>query len=169
MAKLEKVIITKEIVRPYGGVAEPEVGMTGHIVHDDDTPEKNTCIRFLAETLGYSYDPEYDDKDRKYVRVYVPNDNFEIVAHKSKNTANTSVKKENNSVEKVVSKVKGNKMKQPEIMIKLGNNWQVLPGHCCDNQKEMENYVKTLDPNGSRLKVMDLAEIEQETKLKRKM
>lgn len=83
MAKLQNVKITKKIVRPYGGVAEPQVGMTGHIVDEDDTPENHTCVRFLAQTLGYAYDPEYDDADRKYVRIYVPNANFEEVKAKA--------------------------------------------------------------------------------------
>jgi hypothetical protein len=163
MAKLQKAIITKKIIRPYGGVSEPQVGMTGHIVHDDDTPANNTCVRFLATTLGYSYDPEYDDKDRKYIKIYVPNDNFEIV--------DPNAKKDTKSKVKAISKKKaaiqeeaGNKMKQPEIMFKSSNNWMVLPGHCCYSQKEMEDYVTTLDPSGGFLKLVDLAEPSKDQK-----
>jgi hypothetical protein len=163
MAKLEKAIITKKIVRPYSGVQEPEVGMTGHIIEHEDTPVKHTCIRFLAKTLGYSYDPEYDDAHRKYVRIFVPNNNFEIVQPGAKKTK-TSTK------EKALVKEKTTKMKQPQIMMNLGGGWQSLPGHGCYNQKEMEEYVRELDPNGSMLKVMDLAEVKNDTKpTKKKM
>ena len=148
MAKLEKVVITKKIIRPYGGVAEPEVGMTGHIVQDNDTPKNNTCIRFLATTLGYSYDPEYDDADRKYIKVYVPNNNFEVINPKTKNTEEKS---------KVVPKKES--MKQPDIMYTLGTDWKILPGHRCSNQGEMEKFIKEMDPTGVMMKVVDLAEI----------
>lgn len=162
MAKLEKVVITKKIIRPYAGVQEPEVGMTGYIVEEDDTPANHTCIRFLAKTLGYSYDPEYDDAHRKYVRVFVPNNNFEV--------AKLGVKKTTPKVKvSVKAEIKITRMKQPQIMMNLNGDWQSLPGHGCNNQEEMEDYVKTLDPSGSMLKVMDLAEAKNEAKPKKKM
>lgn len=149
MAKLQKAVITKKIIRPYGGVAEPQVGMTGHIVEESDTPENHTCIRFLSETLGYSYDPEYDDADRKYVIIYVPNKNFEIVSPK-----NTQ------SVSKESTQAESNNMGQPEIMMNSNGQWTVLLGHDCCNLAQMQEYVSSLDPTGSVLKVVDLAKLE---------
>jgi hypothetical protein len=161
MAKLEKAIITKKIVRPYSGVQEPEVGMTGHIIEHEDTPVKHTCIRFLAKTLGYSYDPEYDDAHRKYVRIFVPNNNFEIVKPVVKTT-----KKESKSKESTVNSKKAEKMKQPDIMYTLGTDWKILPGHKCFNQEEMEEFIRKMDPTGCMMKVVDLAKIKDEIKNK---
>ena len=62
------------------------------------------------------------------------------------------------TTKKEVVKISSNKMKQPEIMYKLDNVWQIFPGHCCNSQQEMEAYVKELDPENSFFKIMDLEE-----------
>lgn len=152
MAKLEKVIITTGM--PETAVsAEINKGTTGYIVEEHGTPAGHACIRFLAKKLGYEYDAQNDDPDYKYIRMFIPNANFQKVL--PKNTVGKSQK-----TSKSIDNTDADKMRLPEIMVKRKDGWQVLPGHACYSQKEMEEYVQTLDPQGKYMKLMDLSGVE---------
>lgn len=154
MAKLEKVVITKTMEETAVS-GEIKKGTTGYIVQEHGTPANHACIRFLANKVGYEYDPENDDPEDKYIRIFIPNGNYEVVP--PKNTVSKS--KAFKAKKSVETESEAERMEAPWIMSKSKDGWQALYGHCCTTQSQMEEYIQTLDPNGHVLKIMDLSKI----------
>ncbi len=59
--------------------AEPPIGITGVIVHDDWTPVGRICLKVLSVDMGYLWSEEDDDPDREHIMIYVPVDCLETV------------------------------------------------------------------------------------------
>jgi hypothetical protein len=155
MAKLEKVIIkTMKESAVSSGIKK---GTTGHIVHEHGTPDNNICVRFLATKLGFIYDPKTDDPDYKYIRMFVPNGNYEVVP--PKNIVSQPKDHKTTKIEPGKAPKKTKKMQSPWIMAKTKDGWEALYGHACTNQAQMEEYIQVLDPNGHVFKIMDLSKV----------